>query len=90
MDYKKIFKETYHNGDIDSLENAISLMKENGASQIDCVKVLKNELNLTLSEADGIVLNAKAWSQEKESVEKFRDHFFRLAIDLSKGEDSVS
>ena len=69
---KKIFEESYH-GDEESLQETIRLLKEAGYSQMDSLKCLMNELNLSLKEADQIILNAKAWSLEKENNLKMRD-----------------
>lgn len=69
---KKIFDENYR-GDDESLQNTIKLLKESGYSQMDSLKCLMHELNLSIREADSIMLNAKAWSSEKEGNLNVRD-----------------
>lgn len=69
---KKIFAENYL-GDDDSLQITLKLLKEAGYSQMDSLRILVHELNLSIRDADLIMLNAKAWESEKESNLKLRD-----------------
>ncbi len=69
---KKIFNENYR-GDEESLQAAVRLLRESGYSQMESLKVLVEGLNLSITEADKIILNAKAWSSEKESNLRLRD-----------------
>lgn len=69
---KKIFDENYR-GDEESLQTTIRLLKESGCSQMESLKMLVQELNLSIIEADRIILNAKAWSSEKEGNLRLRD-----------------
>jgi hypothetical protein len=68
---KKIVVENYH-GDEDSLQNTISLIKIAGYSQMDTLKALICELDLPIGEADSIILNSKAWAEEKDDNLRFR------------------
>ena len=71
---KKIFSENYH-GNEESLQETIRLLKEAGYSQMQSLKFLMHELNLTIIKADSIIVNARAWSSEKEDNLKVRDDF---------------
>lgn len=82
-DYIAIFRSAYKEGDEDSLQRALEQMKILGASQIASVKVLKQELQLTLTEADRLVLHSRAWGKERKDTEVFRGHLFHLAEKLS-------
>ena len=84
MDYSTLFKEVYHNGDEMSLEYAIQKIKDNGAAQIDCVKIVKQELGLTIAEADSLILNSKAWQQERKDIKDFRDHYGSILEELDR------
>lgn len=57
------------------IELALSKLKEEGASQMDCLKVLIKVTGLSLKEADKIILNSKSWSVNKNVNEKFKDDF---------------
>jgi len=69
---KRIFDENYR-GDEGSLQATIKLLKEAGYSQMDSLKALMHELNLSMREADLIILNAKAWLSERDGNLKLRD-----------------
>lgn len=69
---KKIFSDNYH-GNEESLQETIRLLKQAGYSQMESLKFLMHELNLTIKEADLIMINARAWSSEKENNLKARD-----------------
>ncbi len=68
---QKIFAENYSRNE-ESLQNTIRLLKEAGYSQMESLKCLMHELNLSIKEADLIILNAKAWSSEREDNLKLR------------------
>ncbi len=68
---EKIFSENYQ-GDENSLQNTIRLIKEAGYSQMDTVKALMYELDLSIGEADSIILNSNAWAEEKDDNLRFR------------------
>lgn len=71
---RMIFKDHY-NGTVESMELILSLLKEKEYSKAQAVRLLMAELKLSLVKADGIVMNAKAWSNGKEGNEMFREAF---------------
>lgn len=70
----KIFKNIYK-GDEDSLQKSLLILKKEGFTQVDVVKLLIHELNLSLKEADTIVFNSKAWEEERDETLKIRNDF---------------
>ena len=71
---RNIFDSIY-NGDEDSLELAILELRNNQASQMDTVSILREKLSLSLKEADNIVLNSSVWKDKKAETEKMRSAF---------------
>jgi len=69
---REIFWANYN---IDNLDNCIIELKEAGATQIDCIKILRAELNMSIKQADEIVLNSLAWRESREITEKMRKDF---------------
>lgn len=78
--FEMTFQEIYQNNN-ENLELALIKLKEQGSDQIDTVKILMKMINLSLSDADTIVLNSTAWKEEKDYTEKLRDNFFGLSND---------
>ena len=72
--YKEIFSSIHLNDDR-NIEIALKALKENGVTQIDCVKILISELAISLTKADEIVVNSITWSSHKIITEKFRNEF---------------
>lgn len=72
--YLKQFTHVY-NRTQESIEEGLMHLKASGASQIDSVKVLMEALELTLTEADVIILNSSAWSDHKNITKNIRDTF---------------
>ena len=70
--YREIFRGTY-NGD--NIEETIAILKNAGITQIDTVKVLMDELSISIRDADDLVLNAIAWKENKATTEGFRNTF---------------
>ncbi|MFT4599863.1 MAG: hypothetical protein ACI857_000030 [Arenicella sp.] len=70
-----IFRATYKSGER-NFEETLLALRESGAWQLDCVKLIKSELNIPLKEADAIVLNSKTWSDHLDSTVNLRDQFF--------------
>ncbi len=62
----------------EDIELIIHDLKEKGLSQFECFKYLTQELNFSMSEADIIVINSRAWIENKENIENFRNSFFEL------------
>jgi hypothetical protein len=84
--FKKIFNE-YYRGQFEELDNAFKVLKENGASMADCVKVLIFELKLPLKIADELVVNSKTWGNSKADVIELRKNF-HLFLKKELGEDN--
>lgn len=59
----------------DNLEEVLLGLREMGATQIETLSVLRNELNLSLPEADEIVLNSETWKDMKEATIQLRNEF---------------
>jgi hypothetical protein len=49
---------------------------EDNLSMMQSTMLLVLKFKLKITEADNYVLNSKAWSDHKESVEKLRDNIF--------------
>lgn len=83
--YLEIFKGVYQ-VDTNNIEEALLALKNQGASQMESVRIIKNSLGLLLTQADNIVLNSKAWLATKEETLKLRNELFD---DLEKLADDV-
>jgi hypothetical protein len=70
--FNKIFRASYPACD---LENSINELKKEGATQMECVKVLIAELHISLRNADEIILNSSAWKANKDDIITFREEF---------------
>ena len=79
---KSIFRSKYRPDIENSLTEAILLLKNSGYSQMQCLRVLMEELNLTIADADQIILNSEIWTKEKEKNLKFRKDFEKGLDDL--------
>ena len=62
---------------IEDIENVISLLRAEGASQIETVKALTTVLKITLKVADRLVLNSKTWEDKKDFNLSLREKFFK-------------
>ena len=71
---KKIFDLYYEESN--DLEVVIQKLKDYGASQMECTRTLVLELKMSLPKADNIVVNSKAWSENKNDVIEFRNNLF--------------
>lgn len=85
-DFVKLFTSIY-NGTQEGIEDGLSQLKDNGASQIDSVKVLIEALDISLREADGIVLNSIAWSNQKKITQNIRSAFDEYFIEEKPPDD---
>ena len=72
--FRKILEENYK-GDEESLQTSLIELKNMGCTQVTSVKLLMNKLSISLEEADKIVLNSKAWENEKDTTLKLRNTF---------------
>lgn len=79
--YDKIFRYGYLEAK-ESMEVALMKIRNEGASMCDSVKVLKNVLQISLSEADDLVVNSLTWKDWKKSVEELRQ-----ALETALGEE---
>jgi len=57
-------------------DQLIALLKERGATQMECVKVLVYGFQLVLREADSLVLNAPAWKDRFANNMHLREAFW--------------
>ncbi len=67
------------------VEAGIEKLHGQGYSQLQCVRVLVNVLNVSLPDADEQVLFSKVWEGEKEHTIALR-HAFGCALDKYSGE----
>ena len=79
---KIIFNKHYT--DDSSLELVIQKLKDAGASQMECTRTLVFELKISLSKADEIVVNSKAWAENWDVVNKLRNEFIDVANRLEE------
>ena len=79
---KSIYRSKYRPEIENSITEAILLLKNSGYSQMQCLRVLMEELNLTIADADQIILNSEIWTKEKEKNLKFRKDFEKGLDDL--------
>ncbi|OQP62974.1 hypothetical protein [Niastella populi] len=84
---RMIFKGHY-NGTIESLQIILTSLKEKEYSKAQAVRLLRAELELSLVDADRIVMNATAWSDGKDGNEMFREAFID-AVTSGKSLDEV-
>lgn len=73
--YDKIFEDVY-DPKVNNRDEVICLLKEAGASQVDCLQTISKKLNLSLNEADEIVLHSEAWKDAKEQTLLLREDFW--------------
>jgi hypothetical protein len=73
-DEMKMIFDDHYNGTIESIQVILTSLREKGYnSQAQAVRLLMAKLKLSLVDADNIVMNADAWSAEKEETEKARE-----------------
>ena len=77
------FRENYSGN---NLEYTLEVLKNNGASQMESLKIIKNELDISMKEADLIILNSIAWTNEKEVTLQLRDNLFETLEKLHEEE----
>ncbi len=68
------FEEVY-NPEKPNIEAALVALRNAGATQMDCLKIIKQKLNLSIKEADEIILNSKTWSSHFDSNISIRESF---------------
>lgn len=74
--YVEIFKKIYSKNN--NIEEALSELKKNEVSQMQCTRLLMVCLGLGLAEADKIVVNSKTWNDQLNSVNELRESFFNI------------
>lgn len=77
-DLRNKFREFYSGN---NLEESLQLLKDYGASQMESVRVIKNELDISIKEADEMILNSTTWINEKEITIHLRNKLFE-ALEL--------
>ena len=70
----------------ENIEEVLLRMKQDGCSMLSSVKAVRHDLQISLKEADGLVLDSLAWENEKESIQKFRESFFESVEKLFEKE----
>lgn len=63
----------FYDHKLENMEKVLTKLRASGASQADCVQVICRNLNLSLNEADEIVLNAEAWKDMKNQTTFLRE-----------------
>ena len=61
---RSISKSNYDNT-IQSVEKLLHILKEKGITQMQALRLVLEEMKLSLSEADAIVMNCEVWKAEK-------------------------
>jgi hypothetical protein len=72
--FEEVFRANYKGNEF-SLQECLSELKKIGCTQIQVVKLLMSELQVSLREADRIVINSEAWKQEKQATMNIRNNF---------------
>lgn len=83
-EFNSIFSQNYNGSNI---EEVIDMLKTVGASQMETLKVLMDELHLSIPDADNIVLNATSWGENKERNLALRNAFFDFLGNYSDDDD---
>jgi hypothetical protein len=73
-----------HYTSMDDIEIVILKLKEIGLSQMETTKALIDKLKISLKEADGFVVNSKAWRDNYDSLVEFRNRLFDSADEMIK------
>lgn len=68
-----------------NIEEVLSELKNEGASQMQCTRLLMINLKLNLTDADNIVVNSKAWEDQFNEVKKLRESFFNIDFEEEDG-----
>ena len=68
------------------LEEIIAMLRHHGLTQADSVKMLREELKMSVSEADHAVIMSGTWEDFRESVLQLRNQFCDALIELGEEE----
>ena len=58
------------------IEQVVQLLRDKGVSQMETVKLLRDELGFSLRDSDSAVLHSVAWSDVRSDTESLRKTFF--------------
>ncbi len=61
------------------IESGIKKLKEAGYRQLDCVRIIKSALGISLREADDLVLYSEGWASERNATINLRNAAFDAA-----------
>ena len=64
------------------IEAALKLMREAGLSQVACLRACREVLDLSLAEADHMVLYSETWADQLENNFRLRDAFLEALDEL--------
>lgn len=78
-----VFQSVYNSNE-NNMESALIALRKNGASQIQCVRILKSQLGISLREADSKVLYSKTWEDCRASTIDLRRSFWEGGEELSE------
>ena len=82
--FNKVFTDNYRGEE--NLDAMISLLKNEGASYIETLWVIRENMGLSLKEMDDILLSSSAWRDEKEQIIELRNF---IADELEKESDQT-
>jgi len=72
--YAELFAQNYQEKD-KSIEEMLLFLRDKGASSIDCIMVLAENLDISLQDADEMVLNSQAWSDIQKITIEVKGHY---------------
>ncbi len=81
MNYNEVFQKAIlqSNGNSNiAIENAIAALRQAGASQIKSVKILMEEMQFSLSQADERILHSETWRDKQKSTLNLREAFYQV------------
>ena len=84
--YRNLFRIIYSGEE--SLDNGLLYIRDNGANQMESVRVVMLELDIPLSEADEIVTNSIVWADNMERITELRKALEESLIEINKSKNS--
>jgi hypothetical protein len=73
-DYLGLFRSVY-DMDKGNIEQVLGVLKAAGATQMECVIIVKKELGISLVEADHLITNSIVWKEKKDVIDKLKNDF---------------
>lgn len=64
------------------LETIIRILRQNGCTQVDCIRIVMDLNDSTLEEANSLVHYSKAWEDMRERTEKVHNAFIDCLEEL--------